>query len=286
MLANLRRQSGRCFDALFVGDSENASSQQEPLLDLVERNSEEGAAFLKTVMFFGGLGGILLGASCTCFLAMHWVVAGSCNRPLRWWLLLHCIMQLLQAPVRFIFFLQLRSTERERGDVRACVRSFTSSTAWQSSKRVSTFSSGWFVLGIVWVLNSSYCRECPGLYWLCATVIMATVGRIVITVTSYYYTFPPNRGRSTKPVGATQETIDKLPIVPFTQVTFEDPDATCAICLSEFSPGDNLRRLPCGHCQFHSECIDKWLLRIKKCPLCMGDVDKKCGHWNCGIKRD
>ena len=32
---------------------------------------------------------------------------GQCNRPLRYWILVHCILQLLQAPVRLVFFLRL-----------------------------------------------------------------------------------------------------------------------------------------------------------------------------------
>lgn len=279
MLANLRRRTGRCFDALFVGDSNAAAPQSEPLLELVERSADDGMAFLKTVMFFGGMGGVLLGASCLTFLAMFWERAGFCNRPLRWWLLGHCLLQLAQSPVRLVFFSQLCKVEADGSDVYACVRSFTQSAAWQTSRKVSTLSSGWFVLGIVWVLNSAYCKECPSLYWLCTTVIMATIGRILITVASYYYTFPPRRrDTAAKPKGATQEIIASLEAVPYTSDLFEDPGTTCAICLSEFAEGDVLRRLPCRHCQFHSECIDKWLLRIKKCPLCMGDVD----HSLCG----
>merc|ERR1719321_520483 len=147
--------------------------------------------------------------------------------------------------------------EADGGDVCACVRSFTQSVAWQISRKVSTLSSGWFVLGIVWVLNSAYCKECPSLYWLCTTVILATVGRILITVSSYYYTFPPLHAPAPKPAGATQEVISSLKAVPYSPDLFEDSCPTCAICLSEFAEGDVLRQLPCRHTQFHRECIDK-----------------------------
>lgn len=49
-------------------------------------------------------------------------------------------------------------------------------------------------------------------------------------------------------------------------------ETECSICLSAFQQGDTMRRLPtCGHC-FHQSCIDLWLLRQNKCPLCKGDV--------------
>ncbi|XP_004500836.1 RING-H2 finger protein ATL80 [Cicer arietinum] len=42
----------------------------------------------------------------------------------------------------------------------------------------------------------------------------------------------------------------------------------CAICLSEFTAGDEIRVLPqCGH-GFHVSCIDAWLRSHSSCPSC------------------
>lgn len=42
----------------------------------------------------------------------------------------------------------------------------------------------------------------------------------------------------------------------------------CAICLMDFSPGEDTRVLPkCSH-TFHVGCIDKWLLSQSTCPTC------------------
>lgn len=49
-------------------------------------------------------------------------------------------------------------------------------------------------------------------------------------------------------------------------------ESECSICLSAVEDNDALRRLPaCGHV-FHQACIDLWLLRQSKCPLCKTEV--------------
>eukprot|EP01083_Nonionella_stella_P164336 543526_1 len=45
-------------------------------------------------------------------------------------------------------------------------------------------------------------------------------------------------------------------------------DISCTICLEDYSDGEKLRILPCGHA-FHQDCILPWLTdRAPTCPLC------------------
>ncbi|MQM05931.1 hypothetical protein Taro_038750 [Colocasia esculenta] len=42
----------------------------------------------------------------------------------------------------------------------------------------------------------------------------------------------------------------------------------CPICLSEYRPGETMRRIPeCEHC-FHAGCVDEWLRVSATCPVC------------------
>lgn len=42
----------------------------------------------------------------------------------------------------------------------------------------------------------------------------------------------------------------------------------CVVCLEDFSPGHQLRTLPCEH-RFHKECIDQWFSQSGHCPVCV-----------------
>ncbi|CAN6328563.1 unnamed protein product [Urochloa humidicola] len=48
--------------------------------------------------------------------------------------------------------------------------------------------------------------------------------------------------------------------------------AECAICIAEFSDGEEGRLLPrCGH-RFHARCVDAWFRFHTTCPLCRASV--------------
>ncbi|KFV46137.1 E3 ubiquitin-protein ligase RNF43, partial [Tyto alba] len=51
----------------------------------------------------------------------------------------------------------------------------------------------------------------------------------------------------------------------------------CAICLEEFSEGQELRIISCSH-EFHRECVDPWLQQHHTCPLCMFNI--LAGLWD------
>lgn len=51
------------------------------------------------------------------------------------------------------------------------------------------------------------------------------------------------------------------------EITVEDNNKTCPICLKKFNIGEKTKEMPCHH-QFHADCILKWLNRTNSCPFC------------------
>lgn len=210
------------------------------------------------------------------FLLLFWRRCGSCNRPLRWWLLVHTLTQLVQIPVRCVFVLRLRRAEASGAGIEESVVSYTASPAWRSSKTLSLFTYGWFVLGVVWVLNIGNCGLCPGMYRMTIAVILQAVARAVSALACFRILFPHSEpaAAAQPPVveAASAELIASLPLEVFGALSGEAAAESCAVCLCDYIAHDMLRRLPCGH-HFHRRCADEWLRRSKRCPLCMRAVD-------------
>lgn len=225
-------------------------------------------------MMFSSAGSAIVCLTSFAFLGMFWRRCGVCDRPLRWWLLLHAIIQLLQLPVRLVFLTRMRQSRQDR--LEHCMTTITSSLAWRTSKNLSLFTYGWFVLGVVWILNAGMCPKCPGIYWITIAVMLQAIARALVALICFRVLFPSTDivHDDPKVEPATPYEIAGLPLIQFSADLFDEPGASCAVCLSEYEARDMLRKLPCGHF-FHQKCAEQWLWRSRKCPLCMSPIDKR-----------
>lgn len=74
---------------------------------------------------------------------------------------------------------------------------------------------------------------------------------------------PPQQNK-----GLNKEVLNSLPKLAYTADDEAGKLSDCAICLTEFAVGDEIRVLPnCGH-GFHVGCIDTWLGSHSSCPSC------------------
>lgn len=263
--------------------AENAA----PYADIVQRDPEAAALFFKVTTLLASVGGVLVSVASFIFLALNWTRCGDCGRPFRMWLTAHSVLQLLQAPVRIVFLKRLRETERLGGSIDACVTSLTASPAWRTSKAVSFITFGWVVLGVVWVMNSGECASCPEIHKVILAVMLQALARLTVawvcsgTLMLQAEPAPEHTGKAEP---ADPAAIKALPTVLFSE-HLSGTTESCVVCLSDFLDGEKLRRLPCDHF-FHKCCVDQWLQRSKKCPLCNSAIDAdRCGYQRRDIAR-
>ena len=67
--------------------------------------------------------------------------------------------------------------------------------------------------------------------------------------------------------------------IPYTTIEDEptklkDGDPRCVICLADFEIGQKVSALPCCH-SFHTKCLDEWIIRNAKCPICKFEITLK-----------
>jgi hypothetical protein len=266
--------------------AEPGAESEDHLMHIVRQDPEAAAWFIEMTMMFSTTGCFAAFGVSTAFLCLHWQRCSACDRPFRWWILFQAVLQLVQVPVRLVITTAVKDIRRVGGDLEAVVQAVTASLAWRSSKMVSLVFYGWFILGIVWWVHSSDCEECPGIHRLTMAVMALSLARAAVAMGMYMYLFPHlpeaefQAPEAPSIKGATAHQIDSLEVVrvPWqdtqgAEEEAEDFSESCAVCLAEFDNGDVMRRLPCKHL-FHMNCIDKWLQKNKRCPLCMHAIDE------------
>eukprot|EP00118_Oscarella_pearsei_P002174 m.9741 g.9741 ORF g.9741 m.9741 type:complete len:391 (+) comp21600_c0_seq2:49-1221(+) len=73
--------------------------------------------------------------------------------------------------------------------------------------------------------------------------------------------------------GADQLTIDDHSSVGKFTASSAGENRQCAICMTDFEEGEDIRRLPCLH-PYHVKCIDRWLKTNRICPVCRIRIDE------------
>ncbi|CAK7334493.1 unnamed protein product [Dovyalis caffra] len=83
--------------------------------------------------------------------------------------------------------------------------------------------------------------------------------------------------KSEKPIISTTQYLnyieEKNPTISYSEKLMRQQDSMeCAVCLSEFSEGERVRKLKCKH-TYHKDCLDRWLQQcLATCPLCRAKV--------------
>lgn len=276
----------------FATEAEQQVRDEDQLVQVVRRSPEAASWFIEVTMASSAAGGILASGASFIFLWFYWARCASCDRPLRWWLLVQAAMQLSQIPVRLVTLATVRAVRASGGtapgsgdgngtSLEASIHALTASPAWNVSKKSSLLLYGWFILGAVWWMHASPCPACPGVLQLTAGVMILSLARAVVALVVFRLLFPQEEvipePSAPKVQAATSKQIAAVALVRITKEFLSNPDNNaeqCAVCLSDFCAGDLARHLPCRH-YFHCSCIEKWLLRNKRCPLCMHSIDEE-----------
>ncbi|CAK0833802.1 unnamed protein product [Prorocentrum cordatum] len=87
---------------------------QDPLVEMARLDPVMATSFVKSAMLMGGLSSGLVAVVSGALLAACWSSWALCERPLRWWLLVNCLLQLVQVSPWVVRLLMRVSLVRSR----------------------------------------------------------------------------------------------------------------------------------------------------------------------------
>ena len=138
------------------------------------------------------------------------------------------------------------------------------------------------LLRLWWQTASGFPMVCH----LCQVLVCFSVLKFLASMLRFYSEFATAQKRaavdsaSFLQTGASLDQIAELPVI-ILPPSLEANGArlqgrSCAICIEEFVPGVRVKALGCSATHvFHEECIDRWLIEMKACPLCAASLQKK-----------
>lgn len=254
--------------------------------DLFHRDPDGSVRFLNGLMYAGFIHGSVSMALMTVTLYYTQGSQVSCDMELRRWLWLQLGLQSLQFVSRWQLFRSLPANCPPTADInRQQAQQITNelselvkSKKWTINRLFGLLALCCFFLGIWWLTQArSYrCEHTPSLWTVCALLLWLFCSRTAFVYMWFGYCFSGRGatvdfpGRFDKP-GLAQSVLESIGVKQLTQAELEGRELACAICLSDFEAGEQVRKTQCGH-QFHVACIDVWLRQCSSCPLCNQDV--------------
>lgn len=258
--------------------------------ELFWRDPMGSMRFLSGLMRAGFLHGTVAITLMAVTLFTTWASEASCDRTLRGWIGFQVILQVLQFPSRWSLYSSLppppappdTQTEVEHRESQQRVIdglvALVQSRKWTVNRLFGLLALGWFLVGVWWTLRDQGCDYSPLLYNVCVTLLALFCTRTVFVFVWFTFIFGQSStqqvgyaGPFRKP-GASVEMLAQLDAGTFADSEVsQEKDLQCSICLCEFEPEDQVRKLPCGH-YFKKDCIDGWLRISRACPMCNADI--------------
>jgi len=205
-----------------------------------------------------------------------------CDKPLKEWAIAQVAIQMLLLGANFIVLNKLPHPDLPAAIQERVIRSL--SLYFLLNRALNFLWFVWFIVGMVWTfeaLSSNTCtKTAPFLFRMCFSLIiiqLVIVGLVIVfcccsclVVILRIFFYPPGSTNRTR--GAPEQIVKSLPSKKYEAGLIIKEDANCAICLSDYEIGEDIRYLPCNH-HFHAGCVDQWLFTNKSCPFCKHEID-------------
>eukprot|EP01089_Gocevia_fonbrunei_P012262 TRINITY_DN2846_c0_g2_i1.p1 TRINITY_DN2846_c0_g2~~TRINITY_DN2846_c0_g2_i1.p1 ORF type:complete len:332 (+),score=42.95 TRINITY_DN2846_c0_g2_i1:127-996(+) len=209
----------------------------------------------------------------------------DCDQPLEYYALVLLLLHVLKISVTSFLCFKLPYATASDNEIQQAFSSLYPVYAVNRFLDISTFI--WFIFGMYWTFSaaSGTCpTTAPSLYRFCFAIIVIQIviyslfvflccSVCCVASLAMIFAHAILHAAPGAPRGASKALIDTLDLKSFSDDIDIDADhRSCAICLSDYETGEQIRFLPCKH-HFHQACADRWLETNKSCPFCKRCID-------------
>lgn len=147
------------------------------------------------------------------------------------------------------------------------------------NEKVSFVMYNYYIFGMSKLASGDVCGSMgSGLYRLCHFIICCFLLRLCnLFVRFFVEYYILTRNIQYDSIIDRSATVEEIAAIPVFKVTEQDmrelspneEEQWCGICLSRFVVGEEIKRLPCSEKHFfHKTCTDTWLQKQSICPYC------------------
>jgi hypothetical protein len=221
----------------------------------------------------------------TTILIIEW--GKECDKPLYLWASVQLGLQVVSVGVNASLSMKICSENPADNEEISTRRMILTRVLKASRSVLNTLWAVWFISGMIWTFSSRSCAQTsPALYNFCLGWIIAhliVLGLILLccccglVAMFVLYRYQPQLFGIQRPLGVSNKVINSLETKKYHVGMMDVEDAKCAICLTAYEEGDDIRFLPCSPKKhhFHNACVDEWLRINGTCPFCKKSVDTR-----------
>jgi len=162
------------------------------------------------------------------------------------------------------------------------------SKVYKCNNRISKFIFCTYVAGMIII---GPCKgSCPNLVWSCAFLLLFFIFRLVVSFVTFNRSFSDCQNIDMLfeyLEGNAPEKINSLKLIELEDLKLDPKlceQKSCPICYENYGEDCLLKIMECpGKHVFHQKCIDTWLVKSEKCPMCNYSVFYKRGGKGCKL---
>jgi len=238
--------------------------------------------YLRQEIALGFSFNVLLFTVLVCYIPSNFYYCLACDSLMTIWLLVLSTINTMVLVPKMLLLRKLYKIEENQDIYLAnfTLWTFFRSKVYKFNSVMSRYIFCTYLVGgfLIWWTKITHCLQ-----FFCLLVFLLASFAIRVIASFLKFSSSFNNPQNAEELfdlfnGISTEEIDSLRVIAYEEYVdkFARHELTCPICYDEYEKPVEMRIMECpGDHAFHKKCIDKWLMKSDKCPMCNLSVFSK-----------